>query len=38
MAAGVVVNTIISSIHASRVLSANRNDLETAMARLSSGK
>ena len=38
MAAGVVVNTNISSIHASRVLSANRNDLETAMARLSSGK
>jgi flagellin len=38
MAAGVVVNTNISSIHASRVLSTNRNDLETAMARLSSGK
>jgi flagellin len=38
MGAGVVVNTNISSIHASRVLSANRNDLETAMARLSSGK
>jgi len=38
MGAGVVVNTNISSIHASRVLSANRADLETAMARLSSGK
>ena len=38
MAAGVVVNTNISSIHASRVLSTNRNDLETAMARLASGK
>ena len=38
MAAGVVVNTNISSIHASRVLSNNRSDLETAMARLASGK
>jgi flagellin len=38
MSAGVVVNTNISSIHASRVLSTNRNDLETAMARLASGK
>ena len=38
MAAGVVVNTNISSIHASRVLSTNRNDFETAMARLASGK
>ena len=38
MAAGVVVNTNISSIHASRVLSTNRSDLETAMARLASGK
>lgn len=38
MGAGVVVNTNISSIHASRVLSKNRGDLEVAMARLSSGK
>ena len=38
MASGVVINTNISSIHASRVLARNRNDLETAMARLSSGK
>ena len=38
MGAGVVVNTNISSIHAARVLSNNRTDLETAMARLASGK
>lgn len=38
MGAGVVVNTNISSLHASRVLSQNRTDLETAMARLASGK
>ena len=38
MGAGVVVNTNISSIHAARVLSKNRTDLETAMARLASGK
>jgi flagellin len=38
MSAGVVIGTNIASIHAARVLSANRNDLETAMARLSSGK
>jgi len=38
MGAGVVVNTNISSIHAARVLSKNRDDLQTAMARLSSGK
>jgi flagellin len=38
MGAGVVVNTNISSLHASRVLSQNRTNLETAMARLASGK
>jgi flagellin len=38
MGAGVVVNTNISSIHAARVLSNNRTQLETAMARLASGK
>jgi len=38
MGAGVVVNTNISSLHAARVLSNNRTDLETAMARLASGK
>jgi len=38
MGAGVVVNTNISSIHAARVLSKNRTGLETAMARLASGK
>jgi flagellin len=38
MGAGVVVNTNISSLHAARVLSQNRTDLETAMARLASGK
>ena len=38
MSAGVVIGTNVASIHAARVLSANRNDLETAMARLSSGK
>lgn len=38
MGAGVVVNTNISSIHAARVLSSNRTQLETAMARLASGK
>jgi flagellin len=38
MGAGVVVNSNISSIHASRVLSKNRGELETAMARLASGK
>ena len=35
---GVVVNTNISSISASRILSNNRSDLERAMERLSSGK
>ena len=35
---GVVVNTNISSISASRILSGNRADLEKAMERLSSGK
>ena len=38
MGAGVVVNTNISSLHAARVLSQNRTDLESAMARLASGK
>lgn len=38
MGAGVVVNTNISSIHAARVLSKNRTNLEQAMARLASGK
>jgi len=35
---GVVVNTNIPSISASRILSSNRSDLERAMERLSSGK
>ena len=35
---GVVVNTNIPSISASRILSNNRSDLEQAMERLSSGK
>jgi len=35
---GVVINTNISSITASRILSTNRSDLETAMERLASGK
>jgi len=35
---GVVINTNISSITASRILSENRADLEKAMERLSSGK
>ncbi|MBM4217849.1 MAG: flagellin FliC [Gammaproteobacteria bacterium] len=35
---GVVINTNISSITASRILSENRADLETAMERLASGK
>lgn len=38
MAVGVVANTNIPSISASRILSANRNSLEKAMERLSSGK
>ena len=38
MGAGVVVNTNISSRHAARVWSQNRTDLESAMARLASGK
>jgi len=38
MASGVVINSNISSINASRVLSKNRDGLETAMARLSSGR
>jgi len=38
MGAGVVVNTNISSLHAARVLSQNRTNLESAMARLASGK
>jgi len=38
MGAGVVVNTNISSLHAARVLSQNRTDLESALARLASGK
>ncbi|MBM4229323.1 MAG: flagellin FliC [Gammaproteobacteria bacterium] len=35
---GVVINTNISSITASRILSENRSDLERAMERLASGK
>jgi flagellin len=35
---GVVVNTNISSVTASRILSENRADLEKAMERLASGK
>lgn len=38
MAVGVVANTNISSINASRVLARNRDDLEQAMERLASGK
>jgi len=38
MSNGVVANTNISSISASRILARNRNDLEKAMERLSSGK
>jgi len=38
MGAGVVIGTNVASIHASRVLSNNRTNLETAMARLASGK
>jgi len=38
MSVGVIANTNISSISASRILSNNRNGLEKAMERLSSGK
>ena len=38
MGAGVVLGTNVASIHASRVLSNNRTNLETAMARLASGR
>jgi len=38
MAIGVVANTNIPSISASRILSANRSNLESAMQKLSSGK
>jgi flagellin len=38
MAVGVVANTNVPSISASRILSGNRNGLEKAMERLSSGK
>ena len=38
MATGVVANTNVSSLQASRILSRNRQDLEQAMERLSSGK
>ena len=38
MATGVVANTNVSSLQASRILSRNRQDLEKAMERLSSGK
>ena len=38
MAIGVVANTNIPSISASRILSANRSHLESAMQKLSSGK
>ena len=38
MATGVVANTNVPSISASRILSGNRNSLEKAMERLSSGK
>jgi flagellin len=38
MAIGVVANTNVPSISASRILANNRNDLERAMTRLSSGK
>ncbi len=35
---GIVVNTNVSSISASRILSSNRNNLERSMEKLSSGK
>ena len=38
MSTGVVANTNVSSLQASRILSRNRQDLEQAMERLSSGK
>ena len=38
MSTGVVANTNVSSLQASRILARNRNDLEKAMERLSSGK
>jgi flagellin len=38
MATGIVANTNISSISASRILAGNRADLERAMERLASGK
>ena len=38
MSTGVVANTNVSSLQASRILSRNRQDLEKAMERLSSGK
>jgi flagellin len=38
MSAGVVIGTNISSIQAARVLSKNRDEVEMAMARLSSGR
>ncbi len=38
MATGVVANTNVPSISASRILARNRSDLERAMERLSSGK
>lgn len=38
MASGIVANTNIPSINASRVLSKNRSDLERSMERLASGK
>ena len=38
MGAGVVIGTNVASLHAARVLSQNRTDLESAMARLASGK
>ena len=38
MATGVVANTNVSSLQASRILARNRQDLEKAMERLSSGK
>jgi flagellin len=38
MSTGVVANTNVSSLQASRILARNRQDLEKAMERLSSGK
>ena len=38
MSSGVVINTNVPSIQASRVLSKNRGELEQSMARLASGK